>query len=188
VALRARGSGVFSWPPALSRLEETLQHGEVWGVRLQLQGIDALGAKIADQAAAALQGLLFKSCADGGARGIDFDQFTGFRILEREHPDIGQLPFTGILDMDGNEVMTAIRLAHGPAQLRARGDRVANRLEIRYQEYDRTPMQDMIDNIERLDAVGAFANGHVIEDIPDGAQHVPAALSGRQIPFGPIGV
>ena len=64
------------------------------------------------------QRLLLESRANRGARGIEFDDLAGLRVLERKHADIGKLPLVGILDVDGDKIVTAIRLTHGPAQRR----------------------------------------------------------------------
>ena len=109
--------------PALTGFEKSLQRGHVRRVGLQLQGIDALGAKVAYQPAPSFQGQLFEALADGGARGIQFDHFAAFRILERNDPHVGKFLLAWILDVYCNQVVPAVRAAHGTAQIEARGVR-----------------------------------------------------------------
>ena len=52
----------------------------------------------------------------GGAGGVQFDHFAGFRILQRDDAHIRQLLLARILDLDGNQIVAAIRLTHGAAQ------------------------------------------------------------------------
>ena len=84
--------------------------------------------------------------------------------------------------------MAPVGLAHGAAQIGARLLGVAGRLEIGNQEDYRAPMQDVIGDIERLDAVGAAALRRVVQNVAHHAQHVAAAFPRRQVALDAIGV
>ncbi len=104
------------------------------------------------------------------------------------------MPTSGSSFSRGSSMWTAIRswrrfvwrIARRSAARAASGS--PRRLEIRDQKHDRAPVQDVIDDIERLDGVGADALRLVVEDVPHDAQHVPAAFLRRQIAFDPVGV
>ena len=71
---------------------------------------------------------------------LEIDYSAGPGIFQGDEPDIGQIPLARIFNMDGNQVVTTIRLASDPTQVGTGSGGITARLEIRYQEHDRTPM------------------------------------------------
>jgi hypothetical protein len=48
--------------------------------------------------------------------------------------------FMRVFDVHGDQVVTAVRLAHGTPQVRARDRLIARHLEVGYEEYHGAPM------------------------------------------------
>src|SRR5258708_37242368 len=86
----ADGKRGGSYPPALASFEESLQSRNVRRVGLQLQRVDTLGTKVAHALAASLRGSFLEQVADGGACRVEFDDFPGLRILQRQYADVAE--------------------------------------------------------------------------------------------------
>ena len=57
------------------------------------------------------QGELVETLSHRGARCVEFDDLTGFRVFKRDDSDVGQFLLTRIFDMDRDQVVTTIGLA-----------------------------------------------------------------------------
>src|SRR5437016_5418373 len=148
-----RISAFLSPPSPSSRLEEVLQ-----GLRERFSGakaqrIHAGSLKRPIQLGQALGVRIGKLLADDSAGRVQFQQFTGFGILDRQETSRRQRCFTGIVQVQADQIMPRVRetdllegVTPGPGTARVRTEAVQ---EIGEQKNDRPPVQHVIQECER---------------------------------------
>src|ERR1700738_2981126 len=92
-----------SYASALASLEKPLQGGHIGQICLELQGVDAFGAKVIHQAPCLFDREFVEALAHGGATRVEFDDLSGFGVFQCENADVGKLLLARILDLDCDE-------------------------------------------------------------------------------------
>src|SRR5262249_9788277 len=135
-------------------LEERPQRRLIRLAGVEVEGVHAFGGQRAAEVIHSLLGQFGKAAADVLICSVQLNEFSALGVLDREHAYIGQLGFTQVVHVQGDQVMAAASQAHGAAQF-GQGLVLVGKLEVGNQEHDGAAVGHLVGEVERADDIRA---------------------------------